>query len=67
MRRSGVLMPVSSLPSRFGIGGFSKEAYDFVDSRYGRFYRWDLRDMEIHRISLFQPLQAVRTTSVWMH
>ena len=24
-------MPVSSLPSRFGIGGFSKEAYDFVD------------------------------------
>ncbi len=31
MRRSGVLMPVSSLPSRFGIGGFSKEAYDFVD------------------------------------
>ena len=31
MRRSGVLMPVSSLPSRFGIGGFSKEAYAFVD------------------------------------
>jgi len=31
MRRCGVLMPVSSLPSRFGIGGFSKEAYDFVD------------------------------------
>ena len=31
MRRSGVLMPVSSLPSRFGIGGFSKEAYEFVD------------------------------------
>ncbi len=31
MRKCGVLMPVSSLPSRFGIGGFSKEAYDFVD------------------------------------
>jgi 4-alpha-glucanotransferase len=31
MRRCGVLMPVSSLSSRFGIGGFSKEAYDFVD------------------------------------
>ena len=31
MRRSGVLMPVSSLPSRFGIGCFSREAYDFVD------------------------------------
>jgi 4-alpha-glucanotransferase len=24
-------MPVSSIPTRFGIGGFSKEAYDFVD------------------------------------
>ena len=31
MRASGVLMPVSSLPSRFGIGCFSKEAYAFVD------------------------------------
>ena len=25
------MMPISGLPSRFGIGGFSKEAYDFVD------------------------------------
>lgn len=31
MRKCGVLMPISSLPSRFGIGGFSKEAYEFVD------------------------------------
>jgi 4-alpha-glucanotransferase len=31
MRRCGVLMPISSLPSRFGIGGFSREAYEFVD------------------------------------
>lgn len=31
MRASGVLMPVSSIPSEFGIGCFSKEAYDFVD------------------------------------
>ena len=31
MRKCGVLMPVSSIPSRFGIGGFSKEAYAFVD------------------------------------
>ena len=30
-RQSGILMPISSLPSRFGIGGFSKEAYAFVD------------------------------------
>ena len=30
-RKSGVLMPVSSLPSPYGIGAFSKEAYKFVD------------------------------------
>ena len=26
-----MLLPVSSLPSRYGIGAFSKEAYEFVD------------------------------------
>lgn len=31
MRKSGVLLPVSSLPSAYGIGCFSKEAYEFVD------------------------------------
>ena len=31
MRASGVLLPVASLPSEYGIGAFSKEAYKFVD------------------------------------
>ncbi len=31
MRRTGVLLPVSSLPSSYGIGAFSQEAYEFVD------------------------------------
>ena len=31
-RASGVLMPVFSLPSKYGIGAFSKEAYEFVDT-----------------------------------
>ena len=30
-RSCGILMPVSSLPSDYGIGCFSKEAYEFVD------------------------------------
>ena len=30
-RTAGILMPVFSLPSRYGIGCFSKSAYDFVD------------------------------------
>lgn len=30
-RGAGILMPISSLPSKYGIGCFSKSAYDFVD------------------------------------
>jgi 4-alpha-glucanotransferase len=30
-RLSGILLPVFSLPTRYGIGGFSREAYEFVD------------------------------------
>ena len=30
-RSAGILLPVSSLPSPYGIGCFSQEAYDFVD------------------------------------
>ena len=29
-RNAGILMPVSSLPSPYGIGTFGKDAYDFV-------------------------------------
>lgn len=31
MRSSGMLLPIASLPSKYGIGTFSKSAYDFVD------------------------------------
>lgn len=31
MRASGILLPVSSIPSEYGIGCFSKEAYEFAD------------------------------------
>ena len=30
-RGAGILMPVSSLPSPYGIGTFGSAAYDFVD------------------------------------
>ena len=30
-REAGILLPISALPSPYGIGGFSKDAYDFVD------------------------------------
>ena len=31
MREAGILLPISSLPSPYGIGGFSREAYEFID------------------------------------
>jgi 4-alpha-glucanotransferase len=31
MRESGILLPVASLPSKYGIGAFSKDAYQFID------------------------------------
>lgn len=32
MRASGILLPIASLPSEFGIGAFDRSAYDFVDT-----------------------------------
>lgn len=42
-RKCGVLLPIFSLPSAYGIGCFSKEAYEFVDQleRAGQKY-WQL-------------------------
>lgn len=31
MRASGILLPVSGIPSKYGIGTFSKEAYEWID------------------------------------
>ena len=31
MRESGILFPIFSVPTKYGIGGFSREAYEFVD------------------------------------
>lgn len=45
-RRSGVLLPVASLPSRYGIGCFDRCAYDFVDQlvKAGQSY-WQILPM----------------------
>lgn len=43
MRECGILFPISSLASKYGIGSFSKEAYAFVDflARAGQCY-WQI-------------------------
>ena len=42
-RAAGILLPVTALPSPYGIGCFSREAYDFVDllARAGQRY-WQI-------------------------
>ena len=55
-----MLMPVSALPGAYGIGCFSKEAYEFVD-----ILKEARQDTVIHRISLFQHLRGTRILSIW--
>ncbi len=45
-RSSGILLPVASLPSRYGIGCFDRNAYDFVDQlvKAGQTY-WQILPM----------------------
>ena len=31
VRKQGILLPISSIPSAYGIGTFGKESYRFVD------------------------------------
>lgn len=71
MRASGVLMPVSSIPSDYGIGCFSKEAYEFVDqlAEAGQKY-WQILplgppDTGILRISPVLLLRGIRILSIW--
>ena len=71
MRASGILMGISRIPSKYGIGCFSKEAYDFVDQlekagqSTGRYFHWDRLGMEILRISLFLHLQGIHILLIW--
>ena len=63
-RSAGILLPISSLPSRYGIGCFSREAFDFVD--------W-LRDagqdlpiaLPLFPTSPFPPSRAIPILSAW--
>lgn len=42
-RSSGILMPISSLPSKYGIGTFGSEAYNFIDFMHASGQRyWQL-------------------------
>lgn len=68
-RAAGILMPITSLPSEYGIGCFSKSAYDFVDwlkeagQSYWQILHWDLPVTEILRTSPSPLLREIRILS----
>lgn len=72
-RSAGILLPVSSLPSPYGIGCFSQEAYDFVDwlKEAGQTY-WQILPLGVTSygdspIRAFLPLRVIRISSAWTH
>ncbi|MFH0852969.1 MAG: 4-alpha-glucanotransferase [bacterium] len=47
-RASGILMPIASLPNRFGIGDFGPETYKFVDLlKQSRQSYWEILPLQI--------------------
>lgn len=62
MRGAGILYPIFSLSSPYGMGTLSKEAYEFIDflkeagPRIGKYCPLDQRDLEILLINLFLVL-----------
>ena len=73
-RGAGILLPISSLPSPYGIGTMGRDAYDFVDmlKRAGQKY-WQVLPIRPGQasvtvlISRFQHLRAIRILSIWIH
>ena len=68
-RTAGILLPITSLPSRYGIGCFSKSAYDFIDwlKAAGQTY-WQILPLGPTSygdspISLFRPLPGTLISS----
>lgn len=70
-RACGMLLPVASLPSEYGIGAFSKAAYAFVDQlaeaeqRYWQILPLGRPDMGIRPISPLAHLPGIRILSIW--
>lgn len=73
-RYAGVLLPVTSLPSKYGIGCFDQAAYDFVDwlQKAGQRY-WQILPLgatssaapTILLIRRIPPLRETLISSVW--
>ena len=71
VRKQGILLPISSIPSAYGIGTFGKESYRFVDflEKSGN-HLWQILPLgptatAILRTSPFPPLRGIPTILTW--
>ena len=57
MKERGILLPIFSLPSKYGIGDFGNEAYEFIDilSENGIEY-WQILPINSNDHSPYSPL-----------
>ena len=73
MRETGILMPVSSLPSRTGVGELGRETKDFLDYlKEAGVKIWQILPLNPvgYGNSPYQPYsscQEMRFISVWKH
>ena len=64
-RQSGVLMHISSLPGKYGIGSFGQAAYDFVDflvRTKQRYWQILLSEQPVMEILLINPSRLLQAT-----
>lgn len=69
MKEAGVLMPISSLPSRYGIGDFGKESYTFVEKcRQNKIKIWQI--LPLHPLgygnSPYQPYSSFAGDEIYI-
>ena len=72
VRKQGILLPISSIPSAYGIGTFGKESYRFVDflEKSGN-HLWQILPLGPYRLRrfsvpvLFPPLRGTPTILTW--
>jgi hypothetical protein len=64
-RSSGILLHITSLPGKYGIGTLGKKPiillifwWNLVRSS-GKFYLWDIQGMEIHHTNVIRHLQEI--------
>ncbi|MBR6034009.1 MAG: 4-alpha-glucanotransferase [Clostridia bacterium] len=67
MKEKGILLPIFSLPSKYGIGDFGYEAYEFIDilSENNISY-WEILPINAHEESPYSPISYYALESKYL-